>query len=190
MAEIHSVYLAGKIEKNGWREKLFDARSVGTEGYTLYGLSNHTEVGYSGRIEITGPFFISCDHGCYHGEGKHGVGAVKHEIEKHGGDPHYDQDDCGGCMGEYFTRDDVFEISKNQIKRADIVFAYIDSPDCYGTLAEIGYAYALRKDIVIVFSNDELKEKMWFIDKMQRNTAVASYKWISTELISKFKEEK
>ena len=22
MAEIHSVYLAGKIEKNGWREKL------------------------------------------------------------------------------------------------------------------------------------------------------------------------
>lgn len=25
---------------------------------------------------------------------------------------------------------------------------------------------------------------------MQRNTAVASYKWISTELISKFKEEK
>lgn len=37
---------------------------------------------------------------------------------------------------------------------------------------------------------EKLKEKMWFIDKMQRNTAVASYKWISTELISKFKEEK
>ena len=57
-------------------------------------------------------------------------------------------------------------------------------------MAEIHSVYLAGKIEKNGFSNDELKEKMWVIGKMQRNTAVASYKWISTELISKFKEEK
>ena len=90
-------------------------------------------------------------------------------------------------MGNYFSRDDVLSICKRQIDRADIVFAYIDHNDCYGTLAEIGYAHAIGKDITIVFSNDRLKADMWFVDKMQRHSGDISSRWINEQLISKLK---
>lgn len=159
-AEHHFVYLAGKIRKNGWR---------GLRGipYDPKEIANGYEYKKNEFITITGPFFIACDHGCYHGEGMHGVGA----------------DEFVGCMSDlYFTRSDVFRICTEQIDRAEILFAYIDCRDCYGTLAEIGYAYAKGKDVVIVFKNEDLKEEMWFIDKMQRNTNIASNEWIKKYL--------
>ena len=82
---------------------------------------------------------------------------------------------------------DVLDICKRQIDRAEIVFAYIDEGDCYGTLAEIGYAHAIGKDITIVFSNDRLKADMWFADKMQRHSGNISSRWINEQLISKLK---
>lgn len=92
-------------------------------------------------------------------------------------------------MGHFYSRKDVLEICKSQIDRAEILFAYIDCRDCYGTLAEIGYAHAKGKDIVIVFSDFELKKEMWFVDMMKRNTGIASLKWIKEQLLDKFKED-
>ena len=167
-AEHHSVYLAGKIRPNDWRNNFCNYR-----GIPLYpmDIANGYEEKVNDHLTITGPFFIACDHGCYHGEGQHGVGA-----------------NYGGCMSSYFSRDDVFKICKSQIDKAEIVFAYIDCRDCYGTLAEIGYANAIGKDVIIFFRNDYLKEEMWFIDKMQRNTGIASSEWIEKQLTSRFKE--
>lgn len=177
--ESHSVYLAGKIGWSEWRNKIFFPKSVLAQEYSAKELSELTYA-VNGTLSITGPFFISCDHGCYHGDEKHGVGAVN--------DIHSD-DEWAGCTGAYFTRDDVFNICKHQINNAEIVFAYIDCRDCYGTLGEIGYAHAKEKDIIILFKDEKIKKEMWFIDKMQRNTGIASYEWINQNLISKFKED-
>lgn len=174
--EHHSVYLAGKIAPYDWRHRFCYYRGVpGEPEYIAAGCT----IDVNDNLTITGPFFISCDHGCYHGDGKHGVGAVNS----------FHSDEWGGCMGNFFTRDDVLNICKGQIDRAEIVFAYINQDDCYGTLAEIGYAHALRKDIVIVFSNDRLKKEMWFADKMQQRTGKISNEWIEEQLISRIQED-
>lgn len=176
--EHHSVYLAGKIQPNDWRNRFCYYRHVPDEPEDI---ANGCILGVDDSLSITGPFFISCDHGCYHGDGKHGVGAVSS----------LHSDEWGGCMGEYYTRDDVLCICKGQIDRAEIVFAYINSNDCYGTLAEIGYAHAKGKDIVIAFSTKKLKTEMWFADKMQQRTGNISDKWIEEQLTSRliFKED-
>ena len=165
------VYLAGKISKNNWRESLDGYRAfsidasdvaddINTENQnaelfeTYFGelpvISKHP------YIEVTGPFFLSCDHGCYHGEGTHGVGAT---IDK-------DLDHTlgySGCSGTTFSRNEVVRICKNQIDRADMLFAYINSADCYGTLFEIGYASGTGKPVAVMFANDDLANSMWFI---------------------------
>jgi len=168
-AEHHSVYFAGPINMNDWRNRFCYYRGLPGDSEAI---TSGFQYKANDNITITGPFFISCDHGCYHGEGQHGMGAAN-----------------GGCMGNYFTRNDVFNICKAQINRAEIVFAYICCKDCYGTIAEIGYAHAIGKDVIVIFSDTELKEEMWFVDQMQRNTGIASDKWIETQLTSKFQED-
>lgn len=167
--ECHSVYLAGKISRYDWRHRFGYQHSISDNPEYL---KNIYCAPACDELKITGPFFIACDHGCYHGEESHGIGASE-----------------GGCMGHFYSRKDVLEICKSQIDRAEILFAYIDCRDCYGTLAEIGYAHAKGKDIVIVFSDFELKKEMWFVDMMKRNTGIASLKWIKEQLLDKFKED-
>lgn len=163
--EHHSVYLAGKIRHNGWRTGICRYRGV---PYNPEEIGKDYEEKINDFLTITGPFFISCDHGCYHGEGQHGIGASD-----------------GGCMGDYFSRKDVLNICKSQILRAEIVFAYIDCRDCYGTIAEIGFAHAYGKDIFISFSNFGLQDDMWFINEMQQNTGIASQEWIEKQIVSR-----
>lgn len=174
-SEHHSVYLAGKISRNDWRNKICSYWGIPDNPHDII---HDVIVDVNDSLSITGPFFIACDHGCYHGNGTHGVGAVNS----------LHSNEWGGCMGNYYTRNDVFHICKRQIDKAEIMFAYINCRDCYGTIAEIGYAHASDKEIVIVFSSPELKEEMWFIDKMQKRTGAASDEWIWKNLISRFEE--
>ena len=179
-AEHHDAYLAGKISQNDWR--FYSPGFVYPED-----IKKGIDFDVNDNLTITGPFFIACDHGCYHGPNKHGVGAVNSlpsifnmGIEK-------SDEEYAGCMGTFFSREDVLNICKMQIDKADILFAYIDKSDCYGTLAEIGYAHALGKDIVIVFANENLKQEMWFVDKMQQRSDEISDKWIEEQLINKLR---
>lgn len=138
-SEHHVAYLAGKIRKNGWR--------TGICGLAMAEPKDFNKVyAINGNLSVSGPFFVACDHGCYHGSESHGVG-----LNGYG---------CCGADDHYFTEQEVVEICKAQIDRAEILFAYIDCNDCYGTLAEIGYAHAMNKDIKIVFSNHELEKEM------------------------------
>lgn len=153
MEEILNVYLAGKIECNGWRQQLIDIRndddlhSIRDEGN--YQLLKSKRIEYADGILITGPFFISCDHGCYHGEHTHGVG---------GGDKSV-------CNSPGPSETEVIDICLTQIKCSNVVFAYINADSCYGSLFEIGYAASLGLPILLLFDTEQRKKDMWFISK-------------------------
>jgi hypothetical protein len=184
-AEHHTVYLAGKIRQNGWREGICGYRCGGhTDSHELYG-----DLVINRNLTVTGPFFISCDHGCYHGNGSHGVGAWEGDPDDPTFYKHGVPSEWPGCSELGLERSNVVTLCKKQIDEAEIVFVYIDCRDCFGTLAEIGYAHAKGKTIIIKFKNDDLERDMWFISKMQQKKTDVSDWWIREQLISKIKED-
>ena len=143
-----NVYLAGKIEPNGWRQKIIDIRN-NFFGEEKDKIRNGITIKYNDHINITGPFFLSCDHSCYHGNNSHGVGLSSYN-------------DCYG-LSDHFTEDEVKHICLKQIKKSDVIFAYINDDTCYGTLYELGFAAALNKPILLLFDSNKRRKNMWFI---------------------------
>ena len=140
------VYLAGKISKNDWRVPI-----VGYRCNNLYGgdkIENYN-VKYNNDIIITGPWFLSCDHGCYHGDNSHGLGIC--------------QLGCNEANGDYYSERDVYDICLRQIDKSDIVFAYINDDTCYGTIFEIAHAISIGKRVLVIFGNERLMSNMWFL---------------------------
>jgi hypothetical protein len=131
-----SVYLAGKIGKNDWRHSL------------VPGLQGH--IWEDGPIELkqftyTGPFFVSCDHGCNHAPNSHGAAA-------------------GYFMGESnYTQLDVIRNNTQSLDQAGLVFAYITALDCYGTFFELGYAQRAGKRIVLAFASGIARDDLWYL---------------------------
>lgn len=179
------IYLAGKISQNDWRQTFFKDRwdlrnaeppidKMIDEGIIKHkgDLIAYPESKYSIFTkydhQYTGPYFLSCDHGCYHGPSTHALAGPG----------------CG--YDEGWTRKNIMKKCNEWICAADIIFAWIDSKDCFGTLAEIGYAHAKNKEIWIVYSENifELKlewptniipedHDMWFIDQMADKVAIS-----------------
>lgn len=131
-----SVYLAGKIDHTDWRHGL------------VPNLRGHLWA--DGPIDTNlyryvGPFFASCDHGCNHRPSSHGATA-------------------GYEFGESeFTKSDVISNNMAALHAADLIFAYIDSPDCYGTLTELGWALCAGKRVVVVFAAEILFDDFWYV---------------------------
>lgn len=124
------IYFAGKIEKNDWRNDICMGKLRGIEPL---------EIEYIKTIcgnKYVGPWFISCDHGCYHGDTQHGML----------------NNGCGFTPASEDRRNFVKEICLSCIDKCDILFAWIDSENCFGTIAEIGYAYANKKKIWLAYS--------------------------------------
>jgi hypothetical protein len=122
------VYLAGKISKQDWRQEIVNLRDLVEPDDAL----NPDFELECDRFILTGPFFISCDHGCSHGPHTHGAGPGCG----------YDPDDkLLGRQGR------VHALSLLRVRRADMIFAYLNAADCYGTCFEIGFAAALGKPI-------------------------------------------
>ena len=148
------VYLAGKISANGWREKIvIDIADVANDITEKEYATTRYE-----HLVCSGPFFIACDHGCYHGDASHGVGAYEAG----------DEDEKGAfrCDGRGLPQSIVTSICKKQIMRSNFVFAYIDDPSCFGTLCEIGYAVGRNIPVAVLFANNQLKKDMWFVSEM------------------------
>ena len=124
-----SIYLAGKIHKNDWRNSRGVLNSAQQEVLPDWDSLSHQVAGF----EVTGPFFVGCDHGCSHIGGNHAV--------------------TGGCQNDLQpgqARRWAFDQCLEAIKRADIFFAWLDEDlTAYGTLVEIGHAHALGKLVVI-----------------------------------------
>lgn len=135
-----NVYLAGKIGQNDWRHGLIPA----LRGHTWSDGPIHC-----GGFNYVGPFFVSCDHGCNHGPNSHG--AVN--------------EDPFACQEPPYTKMHVLTQNNESLDKADLVFAYITSTDCYGTLVELGRAtnaFFDRPRIVIAFAPDIPSDDFWY----------------------------
>lgn len=140
-------YLAGKIDRCDWRHSivrsLSDHDNNGEKNLQLKTLSG----AIAGKHDYVGPFFRELGgHGEAHGPNSHGRGLG--EFAVYGLDPHDDVDLSE--FGYGFQRDTkgrAFMDCTIQIDRADVVFAWLDDLTAYGTLVEIGIAWAKQKEI-------------------------------------------
>lgn len=143
------VYLAGKIGKNDWRHSIFKGlrdSEMAVEKDLIQ------EKVFCDKFEYNGPYFISCDHGCYHGENLHGRGKLN-----------------DGCEENGDSHKNTLEKCLKWIETSDLIFVWLDSKDAYGTISEIGYAKALNKPIYLAIDKKMGKEvirDLWFIQQM------------------------
>lgn len=147
------VYLAGKIAKNDWRHNLVPMLRYGfSDGDVAEWAQNWPPTPmYRKDFQYIGPFFISCDHGCTHGEGTHGAG-----------------EGCYSGKQNYFThgigerRWACWSSCISAISYCDVLFAWLDYPcTAHGTLTEIGTAFAMGKTIII--GSTARHDDLWFI---------------------------
>ncbi len=169
---IKSIYLAGKIQLidhnyPDWRESIVHQQAFDTWSEIVYGHDNAKLLDSAwpvcknaifGKYDYVGPFFIDCGHGCFCGEDEHGAGVSS------GGE--FDADDHGTALQRRVA---TLQRSQNAIAKADLIFAWIDCNDCYGTIAEIGYAKGLQKRIWIAGSR--YFRDMWFVYEMASKTS-------------------
>lgn len=136
------VFIAGKIRRNCFRHDLApNLRSAGSGKFALQ----------CDGFTYVGPFMDACDHGCRHGAGSHGVLGV----------PGF------GCEGAATSREDVYRRNQFGIQIADLVVAYIDAPDCYGTIFELGFAASNGIPYVVLFAPGIDISDFWYLQQSQ-----------------------
>lgn len=158
------VYLAGKVGHTDWRHGLFPLRHVelryqGSTDRVVLAEEPMVKDGF----EYVGPYFLSDDHGCFHGENQHGLI-----------DPGYAD---GVCMADaefpqHLNRQTVLNSCLHWLELADVVFAWIDDDTAYGTLVELGYAAALKKTIFVAF--DQKRSDLWFAQRIAMRWVIAA----------------
>lgn len=135
--EIPRVYFAGKVGRPNYRNTI----GLKERDMTYINkLHHHKERPY---IYI-GPIIPSCDHGCWH----------------------YFFDGCTGFDAGYIYEDEkmyyvrpsghdsIVGSTMKQIQQADFLFAWFDSYDAYGTIAEIGFAAGCGIPVYVGFRED------------------------------------
>lgn len=129
---VRSVYLAGKIGPDDWRHSIVDHPPDDLCDLALHPAYHWSDLPESislpsgQRLDFTGPFFTSVEHG--------GIAFSE---------PH-------ACPDAVISpRYSVVDECRQAIRRSDLLFAWIDTQDCFGTLIEIGFASALNKVILI-----------------------------------------
>lgn len=178
---VETFYLAGKITGTTWRDQIVPGWSFENDFSATYARGvditgefcewHPVKIAVPGRfsgILYLGPWW--CDTLSYYGG---------HGRAQSMNGPHACVDDgfyFHGCLDKenaekFFagTMRLVFEA----ISKSDLVFAWIDSTDCYGTLFEIGLAFGLGKTVVFAsppcFDSDEL----WLSRFFSRHRVVA-----------------
>jgi hypothetical protein len=152
---IRSFYLAGKITKTKWRDEIVPEWSFEN---SKQGLWRHA-VGDSGtrwRRVVAASESVSGVFLDYVGPWWRWTGGGGHADAGDTHSPHLwcATDNHGlpwGCTDEE-KQDSMIEVAKlvrNAVSEADMIFAWIDSDDCLGTMLEIGMASSLRKPIVV-----------------------------------------
>lgn len=149
------IYCAGKIHHKDWRTALYsrgldltadpDDMGICPTGFDEY--QNILPIQWpivpiGNENHYTGPYFLTCDHGCFHGDNAHGVGAD--ELVQH--------------------RSAVVKLCKAAIATSDAMFVWLNDSTAYGTITEIGYAAALGKRIWIY--GTKRFDDMWFVYQM------------------------
>lgn len=132
------VYMAGKVEKNGWRHDLVPR---------LRGWEQGDGPIVCPRFVYVGPWVLSCDHGCRHRPGNHGLAG-------------------SGCDGVIISRREVFTDNQTSLVSADLVFAFIEARDAFGTIAEIGFAAKASIPVYLCFAPDLDRDDFWYVELM------------------------
>ncbi len=169
------VYLAGKIDSGtsrycleSWRDPILGGWSAGEDtsgyGYRIWDDFRDFESlpvcagAILGAHDYVGPYFFD-ESRCGHAPGaeanSHGV------LDSHLTDPEWEERAARlrEAVGLGYEVDDgekdwaarlkLRRLCFDAIARADVVFAWIDSADCYGTLVEIGHAHAIGRQVWI-----------------------------------------
>lgn len=176
------LYLAGKISRSGWRDDLLNGRcgysqsrahfAVDARGQALHVRDPYHEVD-CGDFAYVGPFFEDFGHGAAHGPGTHGAiaGYLEDDLTT------VSVKERSDALAELKVRRGfVFNSNMSAIERADAIFAYVNEPDCFGTLVELGHAFALAKPIFICVGPNLAgaeKDDLWFA--LQAATRVSEW---------------
>ena len=143
---IRRVYLAGKITHHGWREDVLGFAPDNAECVEdVSGDDAWPEEGFrSGPREFlyVGPYFMANVHSDIHACGSHAWTK---------GAP---------CVSTAPALD-AHDRCLDAVRRCDLVFAWIESADCHGSIAEIAYAAAMGK--LIVISGPTFIRDLWFV---------------------------
>ncbi len=151
-----NVYIAGRI---GYERTRFGLPVDIYRHEDEYWITDYpTFVFRSHTLTYTGPFTVSCDHGCAH-QFKHAVGPTC------GNDSMYlgPDEKIEGYHFQKALRDLVVRKTTQGIKDADAVFVWLsdNSEIAHGTLTEIGYAAALQKPIYIGCTSKD-SDQTWY----------------------------
>lgn len=150
------VYFAGKVARGNWRDKLLGDRCMTRDRFR-----------FRDGCVYGGPFGLSCDHGCAHRPGTHAI--TNPTLEAHETYCHFT--DGHGLDAEYLPRGAAVDRCLYQIKSADIVVVYLEAA-AHGTLAEIGYASAVGKPILLWIDHELAKDEktnvdeFWFVKRL------------------------
>jgi nucleoside 2-deoxyribosyltransferase len=180
---VKSFYLAGKITGTTWRDEIVSGWSE----------ENHRDAAYCQafidydeclrwaivpnacaacgvNLHYTGPWWkdtkgLNGGHGSSSkSEHPHGYFLADNSVEEF-----YQFARLPEHSDIHAARTEVSQAVQSAIEAADLVFAWIDGPDCYGTILEIGYARAMGKAVVVAFSEDFASTKaaheMWLLTK-------------------------
>lgn len=152
------VYLAGKIYANCWRHDIVKGLGrYGSDAWNPYTPPANWPVLAGGVLDgladYAGPYFVGCDHGCAHNCSTHALTG----------------DGCisDGGLDLLTARERSYKLRRGAMSRSSIVFAYIDRPDCFGTLVELGWASAQGKTIWLCFPDPAPSwvDDMWFVQQ-------------------------
>jgi hypothetical protein len=161
------VYLAGKIGKWDWRHSIFKGLRESSPGSPPRDMDG---------FAYAGPYFLSCDHGCYHGRGSHGVGA--------------DEDGRFECSETPVPPVMVVQRCRECIRSADVVFAFIDGANPYGTILELGLAIGLGKPVYLAYGldcDDEDERGISGRERFDRLHRLVADTWLAAEFAGGFR---
>lgn len=203
------IYLAGKVGLNDWRNGIVEG--LRSECADLFSdplrpwRTLHRSI--AGRHHYTGPYFISCDHGCFHGESSHGYGANPIPDPEQGIPVCIEtcaygfNSDCATTHGyndfDQEFRRHVVDQCLTAINNSDVVFAWLDDLTAFGSIFEIGYAIGRGVPVVTVFDHGKLGEwrkvhandPLWFIGESvdyARSADVVGYEGIADDIKEAF----
>jgi len=186
-----SFYLAGKIAKNDWRHKIVRGLgeqfigSCGSNAITTYNVRSKSadedvmtlqwrplRYAIADQHHYVGPFFVSDDHGCFHGSNSHGF-ICTYDAEY---SPYRDgiNSETGEALqypNESYNPEFRTSLQSSIVRRClaairdcDVFYAWLDDPSAFGTLAEIGYARSFDKFVII--AGPQVYDDLWFVYRM------------------------
>lgn len=157
---IESVYLAGKFNRvKDWRAEIMPRWKAGTgAGSDAFPATVPHPDGVR-EMKYAGPFWRDLGHGTG-GKGPHLQADT--DVNGHGYGPYRVEDPAevvGACLAG--------------IGKSDLFFAWIDSREAWGTVAEIGFAHACH-DLITVVAMPRDDRELWFPCRMASRFIIAS----------------